>query len=212
MSLKLIGKKQGMTQFIDKNGNVIACTVILAEPNVVTQVKSSDKEGYAALQIGAFKAKKLSKPLKGHFEKNKIGPFKHLVETKVEDEKSYSVGQEFKADYFAVGEYVDVQGTSKGKGYQGVMKLHGFKGGPASHGSGFHRHAGSTGMRTTPGRCLPLSPRPSHMGTDTVTVQNLKVIDIDLEKNLIIIEGAVPGCENGLVYLKRSKKMMRKKA
>ena len=206
MSIKLIGKKKGMTQIFNKEGNVVVCSVIKAEPNIVAQVKNKERDGYEAVQLATHKTSNANKPLKGHFEKVKLTPCKDLVETRVEDSKQYEVGQEIAVDYFAVGEFVDVIGTSKGKGFQGVMKLHGFKGGPAAHGSGFHRHAGSTGMRSTPGRCFPGGKRASRMGGDRITVQSLEVIDIDKENNLILLKGAVPGCNNGLVYLSRSVK------
>ncbi len=213
MSLKLIGKKKGMTQIFDKEGNIVVCTVVVAEPNVIAQLKNKEKDGYEAVQVAANKTRNASKPLKGHFEKLKVAPCKDILESRVEDSKQYEVGQELAVDYFAIGEFLDVSGTSKGKGFQGVMKLHGFKGGPASHGSGFHRHAGSTGMRSTPGRCLPGGPRASRMGGDNMTVQNLMVVDIDKEKNLILLHGSIPGCINSTVYLSRSiKKIVKKKA
>lgn len=210
MSLKMMGKKRGMIQLFDDKGNAIVCTVIETEPHVVAQVKTKETDGYDAIQLGFDKlttkdprtmSKRVSKPLIGHFKKGAIEPRRHLFETRVEKGADYTVGQELNIELFEDVPYVDATAISKGKGYQGVMKLHNFSGGPASHGSGFHRHAGSTGMRSTPGRCLPGGPRASHMGLEKITVQNLRVVMIDKEDNLIIVEGAVPGPKNGLVTL-----------
>lgn len=208
MTLKLVGKKKGMTQLFDKNGNAVACTLIFAEPNVVVQKKSKEVDGYNGLQMGVFSAKKkrISKPLIGHFSKVKLDPLSVLSETRVENIESYEIGQKVGVSSFNVGEFVDVSGVSKGKGYQGVIKLHGFAGGPGAHGSGFHRHAGSTGMRTTPGRCFPGAKRASHMGSDFITVQNVEIVAIDAENNLIAVKGAVPGSNGSVVYLKRANK------
>jgi large subunit ribosomal protein L3 len=214
MTLKIIGKKKGMTRLFDGNGNHVVCTVIAAEPNVVTQIKRKDTDGYEAIQTSGFKAKSrknISKPLQGHFAKAGIEPSRHLIESRVEDVDSFQVGQAIGVGYFSDATHVDVKGVSKGKGYQGVIKRHHFSGGPASHGSGFHRHAGSTGMRTTPGRCLPGVKKAGRMGNDTVTVQNLRVVRVDEERHMIIVEGAVPGPLNGLVYLTKAKKKIVKK-
>ncbi len=210
MSLKFMGKKRGMIQLFDDQGNVKVCTVIETELHIIAQVKTKETDGYNAIQLGFEKIKtkdprtlekRVSNPLLGHFKKNSIEPRRYLLESRLDNVSEYSVGQEVTLDAFEEIEYVDVTAMSKGKGYQGVIKLHNFSGGPASHGSGFHRHAGSTGMRSTPGRCLPGSPRASHMGYDKVTVQNLKVVMLYKEDNLIILEGAVPGPKNGLVTL-----------
>lgn len=210
MSLKFMGKKRGMIQLFDDQGNVKVCTVIETEPHVVAQVKTKDTDGYTAIQLGFEEVKtkdprtvekRVSKPIFGHFKKNSIAPRRYLLESRLENVTEYSVGQEINLDVFEGIEFVDATAVSKGKGYQGVIKLHNFSGGPASHGSGFHRHAGSTGMRSTPGRCLPGGKRASHMGFEKVTVQNLKVAMIIKEDNVIILEGAVPGPKNGLVTL-----------
>jgi large subunit ribosomal protein L3 len=212
MTLKIQGKKKGMTIRFDAKGNQIVCTVILAEPNVITQVKSQQtKDGYNAVQLAAYKVssakvKNVSKPLQGHFAKANIEPRSSLMESRLENIEDYQVGQEFTVSYFAETDYVDVSGVSKGKGHQGVMKRHNFAGGPASHGSGFHRHGGSTGMRSTPGRCLPGQKKSGRMGNEKVTVQNLRVIKVDQEKNVILVEGAVPGPRNGLIYISKAKK------
>jgi len=210
MALKIMGKKRGMMQFFDDKGNVVVCTVIEAEPNIVTQIKTVETDGYSALQLGFGKikvkdartiAKRSSKAMRGHFQKAGVEPRRHVAEARLENVDGYQLGQEITvADFSEVG-YVDARARSKGKGYQGVMKLHNYSGGPASHGSGFHRHAGSTGMRSSPGRCLPNGKRASHMGYDNVTVQNLRVVSVHPEKNVILVEGQVPGPRNGLVYL-----------
>lgn len=216
MALKLMGKKRGMIQLFDEKGNVIVGTVIEAEPNVVTQIKTKENDGYNAIQLGFEKInvkdprtmlKRASKPLRGHYEKAGVEPRKYLVETRIEDVSPYALGQEIGVSSFEELGYVDAMAMSKGKGYQGVIKLHNFAGGPAAHGSSFHRHAGSTGMRSTPGRCLPNGPRASHMGHEQITVQNLEVLKINAEKNIIIVKGQVPGPNNGLVYLSPAVKM-----
>src|SRR4029078_6287084 len=155
--------------------------------------------------------KNVSKALQGHYAKAGVEPCRHAVESRVEDVESYQLGQSIGPEYFNDVTHIDVQGVSKGKGYQGVMKRHHFSGGPASHGSGFHRHAGSTGMRSTPGRCLPGVKKAGRMGGDVVTVQNLRVVRIDEARKMIIVEGAVPGPLNGLVYLTKAKKKQSKK-
>jgi large subunit ribosomal protein L3 len=220
MSLKFMGKKRGMIQYFDETGNVIVGTVIEAEPNVIAQIKTKESDGYNAIQLGFEKIqvsdkrtmdRRVSKPLRGHFQKNSIEPRRYLCEARVDNVTEYSLGQEINVSAFTEVEYVDVMAQSKGKGYQGVMKLHGMSGGPASHGSGFHRHAGSTGMRSTPGRCLPGGPRASHMGDDRITVQNLKVVMVNPEENVIIVQGSVPGPRNGLVYISQAVKKQQKK-
>ena len=211
MNLKFMGKKLGMTRLFDKDGNQVVCTVISAEPNVICQVKSKEKDKYEAVQLAAIKVtapkvKNVSKALQGHYKKAGIEPRSWIVESRVEGADQYQVGQEVAVGMFAEGDFVDVQGISKGKGYQGVIKRHHFAGGPASHGSGFHRHGGSTGMRTSPGRCLPGQKKAGRMGADTVTIQNLKVVKADEEKKVLLIEGAIPGARGGLVYVTKAQK------
>ncbi len=213
MTLKLMGKKRGMTRLFDEKGNHVVCTVISAEPNIITQVKRQDKEGYEAIQLSAFKvkpskAKNVKKPLQGHFAKAGVEPRTHSAESRVASAEEYQPGQEIGVTYFAETTYVDIQGVSKGKGYQGVIKRHHFAGGPASHGSGFHRHGGSTGMRSTPGRCLPGQKKAGRMGGENVTLQNLRIVKIDEEKQVIIVEGAIPGARGGLVYISKAKKKL----
>ncbi len=208
MSLQFVGKKAGMAQFFGKNGDLKVGTVLKMEPMEVVQLKSQEKDGYKAIQLGAFdvKEKALNKPLKGHFTKHKASLKRKLKESVVEKTEEYQAGQKIDISGFQVGDFVDVSGTSKGKGYQGVMKKYGFAGGPAAHGSGFHRHAGSTGMRSTPGRCFPLGPRASRMGGKKVTVQSLRVLHVDVEKQFLIVEGSVPGAKQGVVLIAQAKK------
>ncbi|HSX03119.1 MAG TPA: 50S ribosomal protein L3 [Rhabdochlamydiaceae bacterium] len=217
MSLKLIGKKKGMTHLFDEKGDLVVCTVIWAEPNVVAQIKTKEKDGSAAVQLAGVKVspsqvKNVSKPLKGHFAKSKVEPRLCLKDSPIGDKDQYELGQEIGVDYFEGTPYVDVIGTSKGKGFQGVIKRHHFRGGPASHGaSRCHRAGGSTGMRSTPGRTLPGQKMAGHMGNERVTAENLKVVKIDKEKQLIVVQGSVPGPNDGFVYIKKSLKKTKKK-
>lgn len=220
MAVKLMGKKRGMTQRFDDKGNVVVCTVIHAEPNVITQIKKRESDGYNALQMGFDKIcvkdprtleKRMSKQLTGHFRKSSVEPRRFLAESRIENVEEYSVGQELGVTFFTEIHFVDVSGVSKGKGFQGVIKRHNFKGGPASHGSGFHRHGGSTGMRSTPGRGLPGQKKAGRMGGEQVTIQNLRVVGIDEARNLLIVEGAVPGPTGGLVSVEPAKKKTNKK-
>jgi large subunit ribosomal protein L3 len=210
MVRKLMGKKCGMVRVYDKDGKSLACTLIHVEPNVVTQLKTRAIDGYEAIQLATHKVetkdprtveKRISRPLLGHYKKAAVAPRKNLHEMKVDDSSQYALGQELTVSLFEGAKYVDVIGTSKGKGYQGVIKKYGFSGGPAAHGSGFHRHAGSTGMRSSPGRCLPGGPRPSHMGDEKKTVQSLRVVAIDADKGLVIVEGSIPGAKNSVVVV-----------
>ncbi len=217
--MKLKGRKCGMTQRFDESGNVIPCTVIQVEPNVIAQVKSADRHGYNAIQLASLPIKvrdertlpkRLSKPLIGHYVKAGVHPCRSLHEVRVDSTDQFNVGQQFDVSAFQEIGYVDVTGRTKGKGYQGVMKKYGFAGGPASHGSGFHRHAGSTGNRSTPGRSFPGSPRASHMGFIQQTTQNLKIIAIDAERQIIVVRGAVPGPINGEIMIAPARKKARR--
>ncbi|MDB6080959.1 MAG: rplC [Chlamydiia bacterium] len=220
--INLIGKKCGMIQVFDKNGILVPCTVIHAEPNVVTQIKTEATDGYEAIQLGFGEvrvkdartmANRVTRPLLKHFEKAGVTPRRHIVESRVSNPAEYTLGQSIGVTHFQDITHVDVSGVSKGKGFQGVMKKYGFSGGPASHGSGFHRHAGSTGMRSSPGRCLPGGPRASHMGDENVTTQGLRIVAIDEAKNLIMVEGAVPGARGGILVITQStRKQKNKKA
>ena len=215
MALKFMGKKRGMIQLFDEKGNVVVCTVIEAEPHVVTQIKTKETDGYTAIQLGFEKVTGKSqqtveartrKPQLGLFKKAGVEPRRTLLESRVESTDDYTVGQEISLELFNDVEFVDATAISKGKGYQGVMKRHNFAGGPASHGSGFHRHAGSTGMRSTPGRGLPGGKKAGQMGNEKVTVQNLRVVMVKPEERLIVVKGQVPGPRNGLVCLTQAKK------
>ncbi len=211
MSKKLMGKKLGMSRVYDDKGNIVVCTVIEMEPNVIVQTKNQESDGYSAVQIGSLKVpsnkkKNITKPVLGHFAKAKIEPRRHLQESRVEESSKYQIGQEIGVEYFSEAKYVDATAVSKGKGYQGVMKRHNFRGGPASHGSGFHRSAGSTGMRSTPGRNLPGGKKAGQMGSKRVTVENLKVVLVNAEKKILLVKGAVPGPTNGLVTIKKALK------
>ena len=209
MSLTFIGQKKGMTQVFDQDGKLVVCTVILAEPNTVVQIKRKESDGYDAIKLGGMKmtkaqAQRGKKPHLGQFTKTGTEPCRVLRESRVDNVETFQVGQQIDAAVFADIKFVDVEGMTKGKGYQGVMKLHGFSGGPAAHGSGFHRHAGSTGMRSTPGRCFPGGKRASRMGGDRQTVQNLRVVAV--KGNVLLVEGAVPGSNSGIVYISQAKK------
>jgi len=212
MGIGLIGKKIGMTEIFDEHGSMIPVTVIQAGPCYVVQKKSPGKEGYAALQCGfeeIQKVQRVNKPLMGHFNKATAKPAKILREFRVtqEDLEAQDVGSTFSVEMFEPGEFVDVTGTSKGKGFAGVVKRHGFHGAPASRGSHeFFRHGGSIGQNMTPGRTMKGMKMPGHMGAKKVTVQNLKIIDVRGDTNILLVEGAVPGPTNGFVIVKKAVK------
>ena len=211
MNKGLIGKKIGMTQIFDESGKVIPVTVIEAGPCVVAQVKTVDTDGYQAVQLGFgdIKEKKLTKPAKGHFTKVNVTPKKHLREFRLDSVEEYTVGQELKADVFAAGDKLDIQGTSKGKGFQGVIKRHGQHRGPMGHGSMYHRRPGSMGPTSTPGRVFKGKKLPGHMGVDTVTIQNLEVVRVDLDKNVLLVKGSVPGNKGSILKIKKSVKAVK---
>ena len=205
----IIGKKIGMTQIFNEKGNVIPVTVIETAGNVVTQVKTVETDGYNSIQLGYgdVKTKHINKPLEGHFKKAGVENKKHLREFRTEDVQNYKVGDEVKADIFAAGEKVDVQGTSKGKGFQGVIKRHGQSRGPMTHGSMYHRRPGSMGQRSTPGRVFKGKKLPGHMGRITVTIQNLEVVKVDTDKNVLLVKGSVPGAKGAILKVKSSVKV-----
>ena len=204
----IIGRKIGMTQIFDEKGKVIPVTVIEAGPCIVSQVKSVETDGYNAIQLGFgdVKESKLNRPQKGHFAKAKLALKKHLREFRVDSLEGINVGDEIKADTFAAGDRIDVQGTSKGKGFQGVIKRHGQSRGPMGHGSMYHRRPGSMGPTSTPGRVFKGKKLPGHMGRVTVTIQNLDVVKVDLDKNAILVKGSVPGAKGAILKLKTSVK------
>ena len=208
MNKGLIGRKVGMTQIFDEKGLIVPVTVIEAGPCVVAQVKTVETDGYNAIQLGFgdVKDKHINKPEKGHFAKANIAPKKHLREFRVEDVEGITVGTEVKADTFEVGDRIDVQGTTKGKGFQGVIKRHGQSRGPMGHGSMYHRRPGSMGPTSTPGRVFKGKKLPGHMGRVTVTIQNLDVVKVDMDKNVILIKGSVPGAKGAILKLRTSVK------
>ena len=208
MKKGIIGKKIGMTQIFDEKGNVVPVTVIEATPNVVAQVKTVETDGYNSIQLGygEVKDKHINKPEKGHFTKAGLTAKKHLREFRVEDVESYKVGDEVKADIFEAGEKIDVQGTTKGKGFQGVIKRHGQHRGPMGHGSMYHRRPGSMGSTSTPGRVFKGKKLPGHMGRVTVTIQNLDVVRVDMNKNVILVKGSVPGAKGAILKIKSAVK------
>ena len=203
----ILGKKLGMTQIFTEEGIVIPVTVIEAGPNVVTQVKTVEKDGYNAIQVGFedAKEKSLNKPQKGHLAAANVLK-KHLKEFRVNAVEEFTVGQEIKADLFAAGEKIDVTGTSKGKGFQGPIKRHGQSRGPESHGSRYHRRPGSMGACSFPGRVFKNKKLAGHMGSVKVTVQNLEVVRVDADKNLILVKGAIPGPKGSMVTIKEAVK------
>ena len=208
MKKGIIGRKIGMTQIFDENGLVIPVTVIEAGPCVVAQVKTVETDGYDAVQLGfgEVKAKRLNKPEMGHFAKSKLEAKKHLREFRLDSIENIKVGDEIKADIFAAGEKIDVQGTTKGKGFQGVIKRHGQSRGPMGHGSMYHRRPGSMGPTSTPGRVFKGKKLPGHMGHVTVTIQNLDVIKVDMDKNVILVKGSVPGAKGAILKIKSAVK------
>ena len=206
----IIGKKVGMSQIFDENGHVIPVTVIEAGPCTVVQKKTSEKEGYQAVQLGYedVPERKLNKPEMGHLNKAGVSPKKYLREFDLENAAELNIGDIVKADTFKVGDFVDVTGTSKGHGYQGVIKRHGAHRLKETHGSGpVHRHAGSMGSSTDPSRIFKGKIGAGHMGVDQVTVQNLSVVKVDPELNMLVVCGAVPGPKGGLVTIKSTVKV-----
>ena len=208
MKKAIIGKKVGMTQIFDESGKVIPVTVVEAGPCVVTQVKTVEKDGYNAVQMGYqdVKESKLTQPEAGHLKKADVALKKYLKEFRLED-STLSVGDEVKADVFEAGDKVDVTGISKGHGYQGVIKRHNARRTPMTHGGGpVHRHAGSMNSCSTPSRIFKGKIGAGQMGVEQVTVQNLDIVQVDPELNMIVIRGAIPGPKGGLVYLKNTVK------
>lgn len=208
MKKGLIGKKIGMTQIFNEEGKVIPVTVIEAGPCVVSQVKTEETDGYNSIQLGfgAIKESKVNKPERGHFTKANIAPARYLREFRVDSIEDVKVGDELKADIFMAGDKIDIQGTSKGKGFQGVIKRHGQHRGPMGHGSMYHRRPGSMGSTSTPGRVFKGKKLPGHMGAETVTIQNLEVIKVELDKNIILVKGSVPGAKGSILKIKSSVK------
>ena len=203
MTKGILGKKVGMTQVFTDNGELVPVTVIDVTPNVVMQIKTVENDGYSAVQVGFqdMREKLSNKPMKGHFEKAGTSVKRFVREFKLEDAENYNVKDEIKVDVFAAGEKIDATAISKGKGFQGAIKRHGQSRGPMAHGSKFHRHAGSNGSATSPGKVFKGKKMAGHYGHETVTVQNLKIAKVDAENNLIAIKGAIPGPKGGIVVI-----------
>jgi large subunit ribosomal protein L3 len=205
----LLGKKLGMTQVWDANNKLVPVTVVEITPNVVTQLRTQEIDGYTAVQIayGQIDPRKVTKPLTGHFDKAGVTPRRHLTELRTDDTSGYSLGQELTVDIFEPGKKVDVVGTSKGKGFAGVMKRHNFKGVSSSHGSHRnHRKPGSIGASSTPSRVFKGMRMAGRMGGDRVTVLNLTVHSVDLEKGILLVKGAVPGARGRIVFVRNAVK------
>jgi large subunit ribosomal protein L3 len=207
MSRGILGKKLGMTGVFSSEGKYIPATVIEAGPCVVTQIKSKDTDGYDALQLGfgGKRTSRVNKPMQGHFKKSGDQCFRYLKEFSVENPADYSIGQELTVELFKVGERVDVVGTSKGRGFSGVIKRHGFHRGPMTHGSRNVRRPGSVGCSAWPAKIIKGKKMPGQYGNDRKTIRNLEIVDIRTDDNLILVKGAVPGAESGLVSVNKPK-------
>lgn len=208
MEKGIIGKKIGMTQIFREDGSVVPVTVIQAGPCTVVQIKTSSKEKYAALQLGFEEGdlKRMKKPLQGHFVKAQVPAFRYLKEFRISDPEAYKVGQVITVEEFKIGELVDIIGYSKGKGFMGVVKRWGFRGGRGTHGSMFHRAPGSIGASSFPSRVWPGQKMGGHTGNRQVTLQNLEIIDVRPRQNILLVKGAVPGGPRGLLLIKEAKK------
>ncbi|MCL4489447.1 MAG: 50S ribosomal protein L3 [Chloroflexi bacterium] len=205
MAEGLLGKKVGMGQIFTEKGEVVPVTVLEAGPCFVTQIKTTDKDGYNALQLGFSESKRLTKPQRGHLKN--LPPLKHLQEVRTGNVAEYQLGQKIGAGLFAVGDLVDVSGISKGKGHAGVVKRHHFRGGPVTHGQSDRlRRPGASGATTTPGRVLRGMRMAGQMGNANATVLNLEVVQVDSERNVLVVKGAVPGANDGLVFIRRARK------
>lgn len=201
---EIYGKKLGMTQVFSDDDTLIPVTVVQAEPNVICQIKTKQTDGYDAVQLGfgAIKAKKVNKPMAGHFKKCGVEPVRHLREVRVDDASSFKAGDKVTIDAFKDAKLVDVTGTSEGKGFAGVMRRYNFQGGPGGHGAHFHRAPGSIGECATPSRVFRGHRLPGHMGCNTVTTKNLSVVEVDPDQNIMLIQGSVPGGKNATVRIR----------
>ncbi|MFA5843752.1 MAG: 50S ribosomal protein L3 [Coriobacteriia bacterium] len=206
MGTTILGRKLGMTQVWSEDDRLIPVTVIEAGPCVISQVKTVKRDGYTAIQLayGDIDPRKVNRPDAGHFAKAGVDPKRYVAEFRVEGDETFKAGQEVTVSGFEPGMQVHVSGTSKGKGFAGVMKRHNFKGGPGGHGSHFHRAPGSIGMCASPSRVLKGTGLPGHMGAQTVTVRNLEVVKVDPEQNLLVIKGAVPGGKDSLLTIRQA--------
>lgn len=208
MKKGILATKVGMTQIFNEDGVLTPVTVLLAGPCVVTQVKTAENDGYNAVQVGFVdkRAKLVSKPLKGHFDKAGVSYKRYVREFKFENASEYSVKDEIKADIFAAGDKIDATAISKGKGFQGAIKRHGQSRGPMAHGSKYHRHAGSNGACSDPSKVFKGKRMPGQMGGKKITVQNLEIVKVDVENNLLLVKGAVPGPKKSMVTIKETVK------
>jgi large subunit ribosomal protein L3 len=213
MTKAILGKKLGMTQVFTGEGLLVPVTVIEAGPCVVTQIKTPEKDGYSALQVGFgdIRKKLLNKPRKGHFDKVKVPYRRYLRELRISNVQEYDIGKEIKADVFCEGDRVDVTGFSKGKGFTGSIKRWNYGRGPKTHGSKYHRGVGSLGAATSPGRVFKSKNLPGRMGMEKVTIQNLEVIKVDPARNLMLVKGSVPGAKGTLLIIKETVKQAAKK-
>jgi large subunit ribosomal protein L3 len=211
MKKAILATKVGMTQIFDETGASIPVTVLQAGPCVVTQVKTEENDGYAAVQVGfgEIREKLVNKPKKGQFDKAEVPVKRYLQEFRFDNAAEYEVKQEIKADIFADGDHIDATAISKGKGFQGAIKRHGQSRGPMAHGSKYHRHAGSNGSCSDPSKVFKGKHMPGHMGHVKVTVQNLEIVKVDAENNLLLVKGSVPGPKKSLVTIKESVKAVR---
>jgi len=203
VSVGLLGNKIGMTQIFDETGNIIPVTILKVGPCVVTQVKTEAKDGYNSIQVGYSRvsSKSLTQPELGHLQKSNIQPLKHLKEFRINKDQNFEVGQTLTVDLLSLGEFVDIQGKTIGKGFTGLQKRHNFARGPMTHGSKNHRAPGSIGMGTTPGRVLPGKRMSGQVGNKVITVKKLKVIQLNLEENILVIKGSVPGKPGNLLSI-----------
>ena len=208
MKKAILATKVGMTQIFDENGVLVPGTVLQAGPCVVTQVKTADNDGYSAIQVGFGEKKenRVNKPMKGQFAKAGVSCKRYLKEFRFEDAETYTLGQEIKADIFGAGYKIDATATSKGKGFQGAIKRHGQSRGPMAHGSKYHRHAGSNGACSDPSKVFKGKRMPGQMGGKKITVQNLEIVKVDVENNLLLVKGAVPGPKKSMVTIKETVK------
>ena len=208
MKKAILATKVGMTQIFDEDGVLVPVTVLQAGPCVVTQVKTEDNDGYKAVQVGFVdkREKLINKPMKGHFDKAGVSYKRYVREFRFENAEEYAVAQEIKADIFTAGDKIDATAISKGKGFQGAIKKNGQHRGPMAHGSKFHRHQGSNGACSDPSKVFKGKGMPGHMGHKQITVQNLEIVKVDVENNLLLVKGAVPGPKKALVTVKETVK------
>jgi large subunit ribosomal protein L3 len=203
MSIGVIGRKVGMTSVFQEDGTMVPVSVVEIEPNTVTALRTSERDGYTAVQLGAGQARRLNKPRTGQLKG--LPPVKHTREFRLDDISDFTVGQKLDVSLFADGEEVDVTGVSKGKGFSGTIKRHGFRRGPETHGSDSHRQPGSIGAGTYPGKVFKGTSMAGRMGSDRITVKKLTIVRSDAERNLLLIKGAVPGAKNAMVMIRKAK-------